>query len=91
MVFTFGFVTQADLHPDDEPVSLELVSAVNKSDGSTQSVPKSPRESWNDGQPKLYVSTNAFFKVLGATVDVDPRSLTPILYDKEGNRIDPSA
>jgi hypothetical protein len=91
MVFSFEFVAREDLHPDDEPVSLELLTVVSKVDGSTRSVPKTPRESWNDGLPKLYVSTNAFFKVLGATVDVDSKSLTPILYDKEGNLVDPSA
>jgi hypothetical protein len=90
MVFSFEFVTQEDLLPDDEPVSLELVTVVDKRDGSTRSVPKTPRESWHDGRPKLFVSTNAFFKVLGATVDVDSQSMNPILYDKEGNIVDPS-
>jgi hypothetical protein len=30
-------------------------------------------------------------KVLGAKVDVDMETLTPILYDKEGNKMDPNA
>jgi hypothetical protein len=58
----------------------------------TRMVPKSPADSKDDGLPKLYVSGNAFLKVLGATVDVDPNGdLTPILFDKQGNRMDPNA
>ena len=91
MVFTFDFVTKEELDADDEPVSLEVVQVVDKSDGLTRWVPKPPGDSLNDGLPKLYVSSNAFFKVLGATVDVDTETLTPILHDKEGNRIDPNA
>lgn len=91
MVFAFDFVTRAELDADDEPVSLEVVPVVDKSDGQTRWVPKPPRDSWNDGLPKLYVSRDAFLKVLGATVDVDTNSMTPILHDKEGNRIDPNA
>jgi hypothetical protein len=91
MVFTFDFVTKDELDADDEPVSLEVVQVVDKSDGQTRWVPKPPRDSMNDGLPKLYVNSNAFFKVLGATVDVDTETLTPILRDNEGNRIDPNA
>jgi hypothetical protein len=59
---------------------------------ATRLVPKSPSESKDDGLPKLYVSGNAFLKVLGATVDVDPKGdLTPILFDKQGNRMDPNS
>ena len=53
--------------------------------------PKSPRDSAEDGLPKLYVHHNAFLKVLGATVDVNMENITPILYDKEGNVMDPNA
>ena len=53
-------------------------------------VPKPPRDSQNDGLPKLYVHHHAFLKVLGATVDVDTETVTPILYDREGNRMDPN-
>lgn len=81
MVFSFEFVTKDDITEDDEGVSLELV------DGK----PKPPAEAVEDGLPKLYVSHNAFLKVLGATVDVDPATVTPILYDREGNKMDPNA
>jgi hypothetical protein len=58
----------------------------------TRTVPKSPAASKDDGLPKLYVSGNAFLKVLGARVDVDPKGdLAPILFDKAGNRMDPNA
>jgi hypothetical protein len=63
-------------------VTLEV-----KEDGT----PKSPAETWDDDQPKLYVSHNAFLKVLGATVDVDMETMTPILHDREGNEMDPNA
>ena len=52
--------------------------------------PKPPSESYNDGLPKLYIHHNAFMKVLGATLDVDLESVTPILTDREGNRLDPN-
>lgn len=83
MVFSFGFVTAAELGPDDEAVSLELLD-----DGVT---PKAPVDSMNDGLPKLYVSGNAFLKVLGAKLDVDTEKVIPILYDREGNLMDPNA
>ena len=63
-------------------VSLELLG-----DGS----PKPPKESFHDGLPKLYIHRDAFLKVLGATVDVDMETITPILFDREGNRMDPNA
>jgi hypothetical protein len=63
-------------------VTLEV-----NSDGT----PKSPLETWEDGKPKLYVHHNAFLKVLGATVDVDRQTMTPILYDRGGNKMDPNA
>ena len=50
--------------------------------------PKSPQDSIDDGLPKLYVHHNAFMKVLGAKVDVDTETITPILYDKEGFEMD---
>jgi len=53
--------------------------------------PLTPVEALEDGKPKLYINAGAFLKVLGATVDVDLESVTPILYDREGNRMDPNA
>ena len=53
--------------------------------------PKPPRESFDDGLPKLFVHRDAFLKVLGATVDVNMETITPILYDREGNLMDPNA
>jgi len=82
MVFAFDFVTEHDIGPDDEGVSLEVLP-----DGT----PKPPAESMHDGLPKLYVNHDAFLKVLGATVDVDMESVAPILYDREGNLMDPNA
>eukprot|EP00586_Coscinodiscus_wailesii_P023735 CAMPEP_0172500004 /NCGR_PEP_ID=MMETSP1066-20121228/133353_1 /TAXON_ID=671091 /ORGANISM="Coscinodiscus wailesii, Strain CCMP2513" /LENGTH=99 /DNA_ID=CAMNT_0013274031 /DNA_START=579 /DNA_END=878 /DNA_ORIENTATION=+ len=84
MVFTFTFVTSEDLTPDDECVSLETLD-----DGVT---PKPPSESVNDGLAKLYVHHNAFMKVLGATVDLKESregALGPVLYDREGNLLNP--
>jgi hypothetical protein len=52
--------------------------------------PKSPTETLKDGNQKLYINGNAFLKVLGATVDVDLDKITPVLYDREGNRMDPN-
>lgn len=86
MVFAFTFVTAQDLGPTDEGVSLEVVK---NEKGVT--VPKAPADAQNDGLPKLYVSGDAFLKVLGAKVDVDTESVAPILYDKEGNLMDPNA
>eukprot|EP00957_Ditylum_brightwellii_P202154 15328836-Ditylum_brightwellii.AAC.2 len=66
-------------------VSLEVLE-----DGVT---PKPPSESQNDGLPKLYVHHSAFMKVLGSTVDVDidkSGMFKPILYDREGNMMDPN-
>eukprot|EP00934_Nitzschia_sp_Nitz4_P004281 Nitzschia sp. Nitz4//scaffold2_size372955//163014//163658//NITZ4_000415-RA/size372955-processed-gene-0.418-mRNA-1//1//CDS//3329546754//4271//frame0 len=81
MVFSFKFVTKDDITSEDEGVSLELLE-----DGS----PKPPRDALADGLPKLYVHHNAFLKVLGAKVDVNTETVTPILYDKEGNEMDPN-
>lgn len=53
--------------------------------------PKPPGESENDGLPKLYVHHNAFMKVLGCTLDVDEVNMVPLLYDREGNKLDPNA
>lgn len=82
MVFSFSFVTKEDITEDDEGVSLEVLP-----DGT----PKAPKDCINDGLPKLYVNHNAFLKVLGATVDIDKDTAAPILYDREGNRLDPNA
>lgn len=85
MVFKFDFITAEDIGKNDEGVSLDVLE-----DGS----PKPPSESWDDGLPKLYVQANAFLKVLGGTVDVkfnDDGSFIPVLYDREGNVMDPNA
>lgn len=63
-----------------EGVSLELLE-----DGT----PKPPDQSQNDGLPKLYLHPDAFLKVLGATVDVDPETKEIKLLDREGNALDP--
>jgi hypothetical protein len=83
MVFSFEFVTAQDLGPNDEPVSLEVMD--------DEFTPKPYAEAWNDGLPKLYVNGHAFLKVLGSKVDVDLSTLTLILYDREGNVMDPNA
>ena len=83
MVFGFSFLRASALHPNDEAVSLEVLE-----DGET---PKPPAEALEDGLPKLYVHRDAVLKVLGATLDVDQERLVPILYDKEGNVMDPNA
>jgi hypothetical protein len=84
MVFAFDFARAEDIGPDDESVSLEILE-----DGS----PKSPLESVNDGLKKLYVHHTAFMKVLGGTLDVkfeSDGSFMPIVYDREGNELDPN-
>ena len=53
--------------------------------------PKPPKDSVDDGLPKLYVHHNAFLKVLGATLDVNTETISPILYDREGNVMEPNA
>lgn len=82
MVFSFGFVTKDQLSEEDEGVSLEVLE-----DGS----PKSPKDSMDDSLPKLYIHHNAFLKVLGAKLDVNTENITPVLYDREGNLMDPNA
>lgn len=94
MVYTFQFVADNDIdHEQDEGVSLEMVpsSKVDPSTGELILVPKLPVDSRNDGLPKLYIHHHAFLKVLGATIDVDTETFAPILYDREGNRMDPNA
>lgn len=95
MVYTFSFVTKNDIDIEqDEGVSLELITTTTtKEDGTTTTItiPKSPIDSRNDGLPKIYVHHNAFLKVLGATIDIDTTTYTPILLDAEGNRMDPNA
>lgn len=82
MVFNFDFVTQSQIGMRDEPVSLEVLE-----DGVT---PKSPQDSIQDGLQKLYIQENAFMKVLGATIDLDEETFTPVLFDREGNPMDPN-
>jgi hypothetical protein len=84
MVFSFRFINNItdELSDRDECVPLQL-----RDDGT----PKSPQDALSDDEPKLYIHHNAFMKVLGATVDVDMETITPILYDKEGNKMDPNA
>jgi len=55
--------------------------------------PKPPSESINDGLPKLYIHHGAFLKVLGGTLDIDIKDsgdFAAVLYDKEGNEMDPN-
>jgi hypothetical protein len=89
MVFTFSFVTAAELGSMDEGVSLEVVQ--DPDNGSSPTTPRSPADAAHDGLPKLYVAGNAFLKVLGATVDVDTAHVSPVLYDREGNLMDPNS
>lgn len=92
MVYTFSFVTSKDIDIDqDEGVSLEVITTTDRDGKTIITIPKSPIDSRNDNLPKLYIHHNAFLKVLGATIDIDMNSYTPILYDKEGNRMDPNA
>ena len=71
----------------DFRVSLEVLE-----DGIT---PKPPADSWNDGLPKLYIHHAAFMKVLGGKLDVkmntETGDLIPLLFDREGNEMDPNA
>jgi hypothetical protein len=97
MVYSFRFVTATDIDESlDESVPLweeeekhdDNDEAHNNEDG-----PKtiSTSASSSSSHPKLYVHHNAFLKVLGATLDVDVATVTPILYDREGNLMDPNA
>ena len=94
MVYTFDYVTQDQISNQDEPVSLEIIettSTGNDSNQEDEEIPKPPEESINDGLPKLYIHQHAFLKVLGSTIDLDTKTFAPILYDKEGNELDPNA
>jgi hypothetical protein len=51
--------------------------------------PKPPKDSLDDGLPKLYVSHNGFMKVLGCTLDID-QEMKPVLHDSQGNEVDPN-
>jgi len=62
-------------------VSLEVLD-----DGT----PKPPKDSVDDGLPKLYISHNGFMKVLGCKLDVDVDNMKPVLYDSSGNVMDPN-
>ena len=88
----FKFVLIKDISTEintntDEGISLEVLD-----DGIT---PKSPSDSYNDNLPKLYISQNAFMKVLGGTLDVDINvetgDMIPRLVDREGHDMDPNA
>ena len=85
MVFSFEFVTREQLTDVDEAIPLEL-----DDDNDDKERKSKHSESNPDTLPKLYVSGSAFLKVLGSTVDVD-KNFLPILYDREGNRMDPNA
>eukprot|EP00522_Entomoneis_paludosa_P006361 CAMPEP_0172451458 /NCGR_PEP_ID=MMETSP1065-20121228/9506_1 /TAXON_ID=265537 /ORGANISM="Amphiprora paludosa, Strain CCMP125" /LENGTH=229 /DNA_ID=CAMNT_0013203419 /DNA_START=18 /DNA_END=707 /DNA_ORIENTATION=+ len=93
MVFSFSFVTKEELDPFDEAVPLLPLKDdqdASKSDGNGGDIDETETSKEKKEKPTLYVSGNAFLKVLGATVDVDENFL-PVLYDKEGNRMDPNA
>lgn len=89
MAFKFDLIKDItkELDEQDEGVSLQVLE-----DGIT---PKPPSEAWDDGLPKLYIHHAAFMKVLGGTLDVDFNSETgemkPILFDREGNEMEPNA
>lgn len=98
MVYNFQFVTNNDINYElDEGVSLEMIKhkKINKNNDNDnedyEMIPKSPIDSEHDGLPKLFIHHNAFLKLLGSTVDVDKETMTPILYDREGNLMDPNA
>ena len=67
--------------------SLSSVSLEVLEDGIT---PKPPKDSMNDGLPKLYVHHNAILKIFGSTLDVDDR-YNLVLFDSEGNQLEPNA
>jgi hypothetical protein len=82
MVFSFDFIQDKDLSVDEyETVSLEVME-----DGS----PKPPELSLMDGKPKLYIHRNAFMKVLGGKLDVTLDTLQIVMYDRDGNVLDPN-
>lgn len=85
LVFTLGFIEQNDVSETDEGVSLELLE--------DEETPKSPKDSMNDGLPKLFVHETSFMKVLGGTLDVEVTkdgNFIPKIRDKEGNLIEPN-
>ena len=81
----------SDATLDAATVAELLVWAVLASEEDGTETPKSPADALDDGLPKLYVHHDAVLKVLGSTLDVDEERLMPILYDKEGNVMDPNA
>ncbi|KAK1738935.1 hypothetical protein QTG54_010251 [Skeletonema marinoi] len=89
MAFKFDLIkdVKKELSFEDEGVSLEVLD-----DGVT---PKPPAESWNDNLPKLYIDSGAFMKVLGGKLDVkinpETGDIIPLLFDREGNEMDPNA
>jgi hypothetical protein len=97
MVYSFRFVTATDIDESlDE--SVPLWEEEEKHDDDDDDSPKNEdgpekitTSSSSASHPKLYVHHNAFLKVLGATLDVDVATITPILYDREGNLMDPNA
>jgi hypothetical protein len=98
MVYSFRFVTANDIDESlDESVELwEEGEKHDDDDDDDVDAPKNddgPKEITTSSlsHPKLYVHHNAFLKVLSATLDVDVATVTPILYDREGNLMDPNA
>jgi hypothetical protein len=91
VVLTDQTSTSGDETTTTTTPALDNNVTITNSNTATTMVPKPPSESRNDGLPKLYIHHNAFLKVLGATIDVDTKTMTPILYDREGNRMDPNA
>lgn len=99
MVYAFRFVTLNDIDASlDEAVPL--FSDDDKHDDDHQDEvyhheeddnAQKTRHDHHDHRPQLYVHHNAFLKVLGATLDVDITNVTPILYDRQGNLMDPNA
>lgn len=87
MVFTFDFVEQGQLGKWDEEVPLLPEEEEEEEETSSSA---SPEDDEKEVKRKLYVHETAFMKVLGATIDIGDDGLTPILYDKEGNVMDPN-
>jgi hypothetical protein len=82
MTFTFNFIREKEITPQDfETVSLEVME-----DGS----PMPPALSMMDDKPKLYIHKSAFMKVLGATLDVVMDEYQIVLYDRNGDFLDPN-
>jgi hypothetical protein len=92
MVYSFRFVTNADVDASlDEAVPLWEEKNERNDDDEQPKDDDADAKQQHQQKKSLYVHHNAFLKVLGATLDVDMTTVTPILYDREGNVMDPNA